>query len=130
LLAGADASLPCPVRPSALANYLAARISTTTLHMLAHGWQLDEEARQIRHPEHGAIALTEKEAQVIAHLAQSLPQACPRAALLQEIWGHSAALETHTLETHVYRLRGKFAAIQPKPCDIVTEDGAYRLVLA
>jgi DNA-binding response OmpR family regulator len=38
-------------------------------------------------------------------------------------------VETHTLETHIYRLRSKLDALTPKPCDIITLDGAYQLTM-
>ena len=40
-----------------------------------------------------------------------------------------ADIETHTLETHIYRLRHKLAELTPKPCDIVTVDSAYQLTM-
>jgi DNA-binding response OmpR family regulator len=43
------------------------------------------------------------------------------------VWGITAPIDTHTLETHIYRLRSKLATLaQPFP-DIITIDGAYRL---
>ena len=52
----------------------------------------------------------------------------PRQILLNEVWGYNSNVTTHTLETHIYRLRQK---IEPDPTDarlLVTESGGYRLV--
>ncbi|MDE2580522.1 MAG: response regulator transcription factor [Rhodospirillales bacterium] len=72
------------------------------------------------------IRLTEKEAAILKYLYRSgAPVA--RQELLGEVWGYNAAVTTHTLETHIYRLRQK---IEPDPTNarlLLTENGGYRL---
>jgi DNA-binding response OmpR family regulator len=73
------------------------------------------------------IRLTEKEAAILKFLYRSGTKPVPRQVLLNEVWGYNAAVTTHTLETHIYRLRQK---IEPDPANarlLVTEGGGYRL---
>lgn len=73
------------------------------------------------------IRLTEKEAAILAHLHRAAGRIVARDALLGEVWGYNDGVTTHTLETHVYRLRQK---IEPDPNRaeiLVTEPGGYRL---
>lgn len=73
------------------------------------------------------IRLTEKEAAILLYLHRAGGRPVPRAELLGEVWGYSSAVTTHTLETHVYRLRRK---IEPDPQQarlLLTDDGGYRL---
>lgn len=72
------------------------------------------------------VRLTEKEAAILAYL-QSAEGVVDRDTLLDEVWGYSAAVTTHTLETHVYRLRQKIEADPAAATLLVTEDGGYRL---
>lgn len=72
------------------------------------------------------IRLTEKEAAILKYLYRT-GQVVDRETLLNEVWGYNAGVTTHTLETHVYRLRQK---IEPDPAQatlLVTEAGGYRL---
>ena len=74
------------------------------------------------------IRLTEKEAAILKFLYRAGDRAVARQVLLNEVWGYNAAVTTHTLETHIYRLRQK---IEPDPANarlLVTEGGGYRLV--
>lgn len=74
------------------------------------------------------IRLTEKETNILKYLYRASDAVVPRDELLHEVWGYNAGVTTHTLETHIYRLRQK---IEPDPSSakiLVTEPGGYRLV--
>ncbi|CUH78094.1 response regulator transcription factor [Tropicibacter naphthalenivorans] len=74
------------------------------------------------------IRLTEKETNILKFLYRATEGVVPRDTLLHEVWGYNAGVTTHTLETHIYRLRQK---IEPDPSNarlLVTESGGYRLV--
>jgi DNA-binding response OmpR family regulator len=73
------------------------------------------------------IRLTEKEAAILKFLYRAGTKPVGRQVLLNEVWGYNAAVTTHTLETHIYRLRQK---IEPDPTSarlLLTEGGGYRL---
>ncbi len=73
------------------------------------------------------IRLTEKETSILKYLYRAGGQPVSRDVLLDEVWGYNSGVTTHTLETHVYRLRQK---IEPDPSNaslLVTESGGYRL---
>ncbi len=75
------------------------------------------------------IRLTEKETSILKFLYRAGGQPVSRDVLLDEVWGYNSGVTTHTLETHVYRLRQK---IEPDPSNaslLVTESGGYRLSL-
>ncbi len=74
------------------------------------------------------VRLTEKETSILKYLYRSGDQVVGRDKLLGEVWGYNAGVTTHTLETHVYRLRQKIEN-DPSAAEIlVTEPGGYRLV--
>jgi DNA-binding response OmpR family regulator len=78
---------------------------------------------------HGVkLRLTEKEAAILRYLYRAEQQPVARETLLKNVWGYNANVTTHTLETHIYRLRQK---IEPNPAEaqlLVTEGGGYKLV--
>lgn len=77
--------------------------------------------------ENRKIRLTEKETNILKYLYRSGGKPVARDELLAEVWGYNAAVTTHTLETHVYRLRQK---IEPDPANarlLLTDSGGYRL---
>jgi DNA-binding response OmpR family regulator len=75
------------------------------------------------------IRLTEKEAAILKYLYRAQGKPVPRQELLNEVWGYNAAVTTHTLETHIYRLRQKIEADPARATLLVTESGGYRLEL-
>ena len=74
------------------------------------------------------VRLTEKETSILKYLYRSGASVVGRDALLGEVWGYNAGVTTHTLETHVYRLRQKIEADPSNAQILVTEPGGYRLV--
>ena len=72
------------------------------------------------------IRLTEKETNILTFL-HAAARTVPRDTLLHEVWGYNPAVTTHTLETHIYRLRKKIEENPGKAQILVTEEGGYRL---
>ena len=75
----------------------------------------------------GKIRLTEKETAILKFLLRAGGEVVSRDTLLNEVWGYNAGVTTHTLETHVYRLRQKIEANPSNAELLVTEPGGYRL---
>ena len=74
------------------------------------------------------VRLTEKETAILKYLYRAGPRAVNRETLLSEVWGYNSGVTTHTLETHVYRLRQKMERDPAAATLLVTEPGGYRLV--
>jgi len=74
------------------------------------------------------VRLTEKETSILKYLYRAGDRIVGRDALLNEVWGYNAGVTTHTLETHVYRLRQKIERDPARAEILVTEPGGYRLV--
>jgi DNA-binding response OmpR family regulator len=73
------------------------------------------------------VRLTEKETNILKYLYRAGGRVVSRDVLLNEVWGYNAGVTTHTLETHVYRLRQKIEADPSHAQLLVTEPGGYRL---
>jgi DNA-binding response OmpR family regulator len=73
------------------------------------------------------IRLTEKETSILKYLYRC-GETVPRETLLHEVWGYNPAVTTHTLETHIYRLRRKIEQNPGEARILVTESGGYRLM--
>ena len=80
---------------------------------------VDDSGRKVR--------LTEKETNILKYLYRAGDKPVPRDELLAEVWGYNAGVTTHTLETHVYRLRQKIESDPAGGRLILTEGGGYRL---
>ena len=74
------------------------------------------------------VRLTDKEAAILKYLYRASDRVVSREVLLDEVWGYSAEVTTHTLETHVYRLRQKIEKDPSNARILITEPGGYRLV--
>ena len=74
------------------------------------------------------LRLTEKETAIIKYLYRAGDKVVTRDVLLEEVWGYNSGVTTHTLETHVYRLRQKIERDPSNAEILVTESGGYKLV--
>ena len=91
------------------------------------GYQFKPSVKTLVRNDQSKIRLTEKETNILRLLLRAGGDAVARDKLLEEVWGYNAQVTTHTLETHVYRLRQK---IEDDPSNselLITEAGGYRL---
>lgn len=77
-------------------------------------------------PNGDKLRLTEKETEILLYLYRMRETCVSREALLNEVWGYNDGVTTHTIETHIYRLRQKIKAGDQHPL-IITDTGGYRL---
>lgn len=93
---------------------------------LADGWMYDASSKMLRS---GAqqIMFTEKEAAMLEALYAAQPHTIARETLLQQVWQFQAGVDTHTLETHMYRLRQKLKEALGEREIIITAPEGYRL---
>jgi DNA-binding response OmpR family regulator len=132
LEAGANDVVVLPHRPAELLARLRA-------HLRCHSWcddvvlpigpyQFRPGLRLLQDNEaNRRIRLTDKETAVLKYLYRAAGVPVGRRALLREVWGYAPGATTHTVETHIYRLRRK---IEPDPNQIMlvlNDGGGYRL---
>ena len=115
------ARLRAHIRQHEQSEYVVLRLGPYTFRPGAKLLMDNETNRKVR--------LTDKEAAIIKFLHLCNGRVVSRDVLLGEIWGYSADLTTHTLETHVYRLRQKIERDPSKAKLLVTEHNGYRLVV-
>ena len=85
-------------------------------------------AKMLLNPKGNKIRLTEKETAILRYLYRAGQRPVSRETLLQEVWGYNSGVTTHTLETHIYRLRQKVEKDAATPAILVTDAGGYKLV--
>lgn len=119
-------TLQPPVRLASLAARIAQSASALPL---AEGWVLQQASRTLQHASLPPVHLTERECDLLCHLFAASGTGISQEALMQQVWHYEAEVQSHTLETHIYRLRQKLEALSPAPCRIETVDGGYCLKL-
>ena len=83
--------------------------------------------KRLIQPDEEDIKLTEKEAKILHYLLRRRGDVVSRADLLQHVWGYHKAANTHTVETHIYRLRKKMGVCKKSNDILVTETNGYRI---
>jgi len=134
LEAGADECLSRPFRAGHLGPRLEAVFSQRAGEQAREAgvalgsWTFRLSAKQLVDASGRAVRLTEKEAALLHHLHRAHPAPVARETLLADIWGYGSGIDTHTLQTHIYRLRRKIAASNPEAPLILSDEGGYRLI--
>jgi DNA-binding response OmpR family regulator len=85
-------------------------------------------SKLLLNPKGSKVRLTEKETSILRYLYRAGQRPVSRETLLQEVWGYNSGVTTHTLETHIYRLRQKIEKDAAAPTILVTEARGYKLV--
>lgn len=92
-------------------------------------YQFSPQDKTLLQPGTEDIVLTDKEVDILVYLAREAPEAVSREQLLKDVWRYQDNVDTHTLETHIYRLRQKMGEDADNPKLLVTDDKGYRLVI-
>lgn len=127
--AGANGVLAKPFRLGALLQRIAELLRASPAGLRIGAFSLDPVGRCLTDAKGRAIRLTEKETAILLHLHRAGGQPVPREILLGEVWGYSSEASTHTVETHIYRLRRKLMGDDEAGGLLATEEGGYRLAL-
>ena len=129
LEAGAHDYLAKPGRPAVLVARLRALLrhheSSMDAVFTLGPWTFHPAQKLLRGKAGVRIWLTAKEVDILRHLLRS-GDTVSKQALLADVWGYNPSVSTHTLETHIYRLRQKIEADPSNPRLLLTaEDGYY-----
>ena len=130
--AGASDYVAKPFRPAELQARLRAQLRASEASsgaVLPVGPYVFRPAAKLLHDpaKDRRIWLTAKETGILRHLLRAGGQAVGREVLLHEVWGYRKGVSTHTLETHIYRLRQKIESEPAAPRLLVTVGRGYRL---
>lgn len=122
-----------PVKTGTILNFIHRHLNKSDLEALPDTliigpYALDPRLSSLTHVKTGdVIYLTDKERDILAALWRAPDKSLGRDDLLAAVWAYVEGVETHTLETHIYRLRQKIEADPAIPALLVNNDGAYRL---
>ena len=130
LTAGANDYIPKPIHFAELMarieTYLARIATHDNAHITLGGFHFSHNHKTLIHIASGkVIPLTEKETAMLEHFHAN-KTTISKETLLKAVWGYSNNVNTHTVETHIYRLRRKIYAVDSTPL-IITAEGGYRL---
>jgi DNA-binding response OmpR family regulator len=130
--AGANDYLAKPFRVSELLARVRAQLRTfdnsEDAAFLIGPYVFRPSARLLQEPARNRkVRLTDKECAILKFLYRAGGKPVPRQTLLNEVWGYSNTVATHTLETHVYSLRQKVEADPSQPRLLLTETSGYSL---
>ena len=130
LTAGANDYIPKPLRFAELMTrietYLARIAARDNAHLILGGFHFSHTHKTLIHIASGkVIPLTEKETAMLEYLSNN-QGTTSKETLLKAVWGYGNNVNTHTVETHIYRLRRKIYAVDSTPL-IITVDGGYQL---
>jgi DNA-binding response OmpR family regulator len=130
--AGANDYVARPFRVGELAARLRAQIrehdTSEDAVLLVGPYHFRPGARSLHEPLANVhLRLTQKEVTILKCLYRASGQPVSRQMLLQEVWGYSSAARTHTVETHIYRLRRKIEPDPAHPTVVVNDGGGYSL---
>jgi DNA-binding response OmpR family regulator len=85
-------------------------------------------SKLLLNPKGSKVRLTEKETSILRYLSRAGQRPVSRETLLQEVWGYNSGIDTHTLETHIHRLRQKIEKDPAAPAILITHGGGYKLM--
>ena len=85
-------------------------------------------SKLLLNPKGSKVRLTEKESSILRYLYRAGQRPVSRETLLREVWAYNSGVTTHTLETHIYRLRQKIEKDAAAPTILITEVGGYKLM--
>jgi DNA-binding response OmpR family regulator len=129
--ADADATLRPPIRIGVLLTSLRAALARRGQARPEPDlgpYRFDPTGLRLVHAADGReVRLTAKEAEILRHLRRQDGTTVSRDALLDAVWGYASGVATHTVETHIYRLRRKIEADPARPALLLTVPGGYAL---
>lgn len=92
-------------------------------------WMFSAQDKTLTQEGYADVSLTDREVDILVFLARTPHRPIPRDILLKQVWGYQEGVDTHTLETHIYRLRQKIEKSADQPEILVTEQDGYSLNL-
>ncbi len=125
-----DACLRLPLRFAKLYALILETVETRAAELTLGDHVFCAATQSLTGPGGARRPLTEKEAAILARLARAEGGVVERDVLLREVWGYNPAVATHTLETHIHRLRRKIESSPGQPRLLLTALGGYRLTAA